>query len=58
MNKFEQLIEYVINDDEAKARELFHDIVVEKSRAIYEEMMQEEEEQIAGNGFSKAWLKI
>ena len=44
MNKFEQLIEYVINDDEAKARELFHDIVVEKSRAIYEEMMQEEEE--------------
>ena len=44
MNKFEQLIEYVINDDEAKARELFHDIVVEKSRAIYEEMMADEEE--------------
>ena len=44
MNKFEQLIEYVINDEEAKARELFHDIVVEKSRTIYEEMMQEEEE--------------
>jgi hypothetical protein len=42
MNKFEQLIEYVINDEEAKARELFHDIVVEKSRAIYEEMMEEE----------------
>jgi hypothetical protein len=45
MNKFEQLIEYVINDDEAKARELFHDIVVEKSRAIYEEMMEEEQEE-------------
>jgi hypothetical protein len=43
MNKFEQLIEYVINDEDAKARELFHDIVVEKSRQIYEEMMQEEE---------------
>jgi hypothetical protein len=43
MNKFEQLIEYVINDETAKARELFHDIVVEKSREIYEEMMQEEE---------------
>jgi hypothetical protein len=42
--KFEQLIEYVINDEQAKARELFHDIVVEKSRQIYEEMMQEEEE--------------
>lgn len=42
MNKFEQLIEFVINDEEAKARELFHDIVVEKSRQIYEEMMEEE----------------
>jgi hypothetical protein len=45
MNKFEQLIEYVINDDEAKARELFHDIVVEKSRSIYESMMEEELEE-------------
>jgi hypothetical protein len=44
MTKFEQLIEYVINDEQVKARDLFHDIVVEKSRQIYEEMMQEEEE--------------
>ena len=42
MNRFEQLIEYVINDEEAKARELFHDIVVEKSRQIYEDIMAEE----------------
>jgi hypothetical protein len=42
MNRFEQLIEYVINDEEQKARELFHDIVVEKSRQIYENLMQEE----------------
>ena len=42
MNKFEQLIEYVINNEDAKARELFHDIVVEKSRQIYEEMMDDE----------------
>jgi hypothetical protein len=42
MNKFEQLIEYVINDEETKARELFHDIVVEKSRQIYEDLMAEE----------------
>jgi hypothetical protein len=34
--KYEQLIEYIINDDEAKARELFHQIVVEKSRDICE----------------------
>ena len=44
MNKFEQLIEYVINDEQAKAQELFHDIVVEKSRQIYENLMQEEED--------------
>jgi hypothetical protein len=44
MNNFEQLIEYVINDDEAKARELFHQIVVDKSRAIYEELMNQEED--------------
>ena len=43
MNKFEQLIEYVINDEDGKARELFHEIVVEKSRTIYEEMMENEE---------------
>jgi hypothetical protein len=46
MNKpsFEQLIEYVINDEEAKARELFHQIVVEKSRTIYESLMDEDEQ--------------
>ena len=45
MNQFEQLIEYVINDEEQKARELFHDIVVEKSRQIYENLMAEEAEE-------------
>jgi hypothetical protein len=43
MNRFEQLIEYVINDEEQKARELFHDIVVEKSRKIYEDIMAADE---------------
>ena len=42
-SKFEQLIEYVINDDNEKARELFHNIVVEKSREIYENLMNEED---------------
>jgi hypothetical protein len=46
MNKFEQLIEFVINDEDAKARELFHDIVVEKSRQIYENLMAEEDEDL------------
>jgi len=44
-SKFEQLIEFVINDEEAKAKELFHDIVVEKSREIYENLMNEEEDE-------------
>jgi len=43
-SQFEKLIEYVINDEEAKARELFHNIVVEKSRSIYESIMEQEEE--------------
>ena len=41
-NKFEQLIEYIINDEEEKARALFHDVVVEKSRNIYETLIAEE----------------
>ena len=51
MNKFEKLIEYIINDEDQKARELFHDIVVEKSRDIYESIMDEEqvEEHVAGD---------
>ena len=44
-NRFEQLIEYVINDEDAKAKELFHQIVVEKSRQIYENLMQEEDDE-------------
>lgn len=45
MNKFERLIEYVINDDAAKAQQLFHEIVVEKSREIYEDMMDDMDEE-------------
>jgi hypothetical protein len=40
--KFEQLIDMIINENEEQARELFHDIVVEKSREIYESMMYDE----------------
>ena len=41
--KYEQLIEYIINDEEDKAKELFHDIVVETSRDIYENLIDEED---------------
>lgn len=51
MNKYEKLIEHIINDEEGKARALFHEIVVEKSRDIYESLMDEEQfgEQTGGN---------
>ena len=41
--KFEQLIDLIINENEEQARALFHDIVVEKSREIYESMMDEDD---------------
>jgi hypothetical protein len=50
MNKFEKLIEYIINDEDQKARELFHSIVVEKSRDIYESIVQDEMEEAHVHG--------
>ena len=51
MNKYEQLIEFIINENEDKARELFHQLVIEKSRDIYESLIDEEDfdEGIGGN---------
>jgi hypothetical protein len=43
MSKFEQLLDYLVNEDHEKANELFHEIVVEKSREIYENLIAEEE---------------
>ena len=50
MNKYEKLIEHIINDEEDKARALFHQIVVEKSRDIYESLMDQEDEMDEGLG--------
>lgn len=43
--QFEALIEHIINDEEEAARELLHDIVVQTSRQIYNEMVAEEEKE-------------
>ena len=40
--KFETLIDLIINENEDQARQLFHEIIVEKSREIYESIMEEE----------------
>ena len=41
-SKYEQLIEFIINDETDKAKELFHNLVVEKSRSIYNDLVAEE----------------
>jgi hypothetical protein len=41
-NKFEEMLERLINEDKAGAEELFHEIVVEKSRDIYESLLEDE----------------
>lgn len=43
MSKYEKLIEYIVNEQEEKARELFHQLVVERSRQIYESLIDEED---------------
>ena len=44
MSKFEQLLDLLVNEETEKANELFHEIVVEKSRTIYENLIAEEAE--------------
>ena len=43
--KMQQMLEYVVNEDKEKAEELFHAIVVEMSREIYENLIAEEEDE-------------
>jgi hypothetical protein len=43
--KFEQLLDYLVNEEMDKANELFHEIVVEKSRTIYENLIAEEDDE-------------
>ena len=41
MNKYEKLIELIVNEDNSEAKKLFHDIVVEQSRTIYESLIED-----------------
>lgn len=43
IRKFSQLHDLIINEDVAQARELFHEIVVEKSREIFESIMADDD---------------
>ena len=41
-SKFEQMLEKLVADDKAAAEEIFHNIVVEKSRSIYEGLLEDD----------------
>ena len=45
-SKFEQMLEYLISEEQDKAKELFHQLVVEKSREIYETILAEDFEEV------------
>jgi len=51
--QFEAMLEALINDDQEQAKEIFHSIVVSKSREIYEELLAEDFDQDTGNPYSK-----
>lgn len=44
-NKFEEMLERLVNNDKTGAEELFHEIVVEKSRDIYENLLADDVEE-------------
>ena len=41
-NKFEEMLEKLVAEDRKGAEELFHEIVVEKSRTIYENLLSDD----------------
>ena len=41
--KFNELIELIISEENDQAKALFHEIIVDKSRSIYESLIDEEE---------------
>jgi hypothetical protein len=45
-NKFEEMLERLINEDPTGAEELFHESVVEKSRDIYESLLEDESDDV------------
>jgi hypothetical protein len=44
-SKFEQMLEHLVNEDQEAAKDVFHQIVVEKSRQIYENILAEDFEE-------------
>ena len=51
--QFEAMLEALINEDQETAKEIFHNIVVGKSREIYEELLESDFGQDQGNPYGK-----
>jgi hypothetical protein len=51
--QFEAMLEALINEDHEQAKEIFHNIVVGKSREIYEELLESDFSQDSGNPYAK-----
>jgi hypothetical protein len=47
--KLMKVMEYLINEQEDKARDLLHQIFIEKARAIHEEMMMQDDDTLGGD---------
>ncbi len=46
LKKFEEMLERLVNEDKDGAEELFHEIVVEKSREIYQNIIESNDEEV------------
>ena len=46
LKKFEEMLERLVNEDKEGAEELFHEIVVEKSREIYQNIIESDDEEV------------
>ena len=51
--QFEAMLEALINEDHDQAKEIFHNIVVGKSREIYEELLESDFGSDTGNPYAK-----
>jgi len=51
--QFEAMLEALINEDQETAQEIFHNIVVGKSREIYEELLENDFGKDSGNPYGK-----
>jgi hypothetical protein len=51
--QFEAMLEALINENHDAAKEIFHNIVVGKSREIYEELLESDFSQDQGNPYGK-----